>query len=114
MLDHSAKTLTLLDQASSNVHPVESFNGLNYPSFTKVNTQIITATQTGCSPIWCNLHLPNAIQTQDRAFPHAFNKVKMPPYLKLWILHRQDNNACLLTGEVAFQVASIMTGEAFS
>src|SRR5579872_5886048 len=47
MLDHGAETLTLLDQASSDVRPVESFNGLDYPSFSEVNAQIITATQTG-------------------------------------------------------------------
>ena len=38
----------------------------------------------------------------------------MPPFLKSWIWHRQDNDACLITGEVAFQAACTMTGEAFS
>ena len=38
----------------------------------------------------------------------------MPAHVKSWLLHRQDNDACLLTGEVAFQAACIMTGEAFS
>ena len=37
----------------------------------------------------------------------------MPEFMKAWLLHRQDNNTCLLTGEVAFQAASIMSGEAF-
>src|SRR5579872_6472690 len=32
MLDHSAETLTLLDQSSQDVRPVEDFNGVPYPS----------------------------------------------------------------------------------
>jgi hypothetical protein len=114
MLDHGAETLTLLDQALSDVRPVESFNGRPYPSFSKVNAQIITATQSGKVPDWCNLRLPDAIHAHDWAFPHAFYKVKMLPYLKAWLLRRQDNNACLISGEVAFQAACIMTGESFS
>src|SRR6201993_4285614 len=113
MLDHGSETLTLLDQASTDVRPVESFNGLPYPSFSEVNAQIITATQSGRVPDWRNLRLPDAIRAHDRAFPHAFYKVKMPAYLKSWLLRRQDNDACLLSGEVAFQAACIMTGESF-
>ena len=37
----------------------------------------------------------------------------MPDFTKAWMLHHQDNDACLLTGKVAFQAASIMSGEAF-
>ena len=37
----------------------------------------------------------------------------MPEFMKAWLLHRQDNNTCLLTGEVAFQAALIMLGDAF-
>ena len=37
----------------------------------------------------------------------------MPDFMKAWLLRRQDNNTCLLTGEVTFQAASIMSGEAF-
>src|ERR1700757_403297 len=114
MLDHGAKTLTLLDQASTDVCPVESFNGRPYPSFSEVNAQIITATQSGRVPDWRNLRLPDAIRAHDRAFPHAFYKVKMPAYIKSWIVRRHDNDACLLSGEVAFQAACIMTGESFS
>src|SRR5579872_7364297 len=114
MLDHGAETLTLLDQASTDVHPVESFNGLDYPSFSEVNAQIITATQTGKPHVWRNLCLPDTIWAHDRAFPHAFYKTKMPAHVKSWLLRRQDNDTCLLTGEVAFQAACIMTGEAFS
>src|SRR5579872_6812684 len=36
MLDHSAETLTLLDQSLQDVHPVEDFNGAPYPSFAQV------------------------------------------------------------------------------
>jgi hypothetical protein len=36
MLDHSAETLTLLDQSSQDVRPVKDFNGLPYPSFSQV------------------------------------------------------------------------------
>jgi hypothetical protein len=36
MLDHSAETLTLLDQSSQDIHPVEDFNGAPYPSFAQV------------------------------------------------------------------------------
>src|SRR5579872_6623210 len=36
MLDHSAKTLTLLDQSSQDIHPVEDFNGQPYPTFAQV------------------------------------------------------------------------------
>ena len=114
MLDHGAETLTLLDQASTDVRPVKSFNGHPYPSFSEVNSQIITATQSGRVPDWCNLHLPDAIRAHDWAFPHAFYKVKMPAYIKSWLLLRQDNDACLLSSEVAFQAACIMTGESFS
>ena len=38
----------------------------------------------------------------------------MPTYIKSWLLRHQDNDACLISGEVAFQAACIMTGEAFS
>jgi hypothetical protein len=74
---------------------------------------VIQATQTGVAPNWKNLRLPDAIHARDQAFPHVYNQVKMPGFLKSWSLCRQDNDACLLTGEVAFQVASIMSGEAF-
>src|ERR1700757_1658922 len=114
MLDHGSKTLTLLDQASTDVRPVESFNGCPYPSFSEVNAQIITAPQSGRVPDWNNLCLPDAVRAHNRAFPHAFNKVKMPAYVKSWLLCRQDNDACLLSGEVAFQAACIMTRESFS
>src|SRR5579872_5900268 len=114
MLDHGSETLTLLDQASTNVRPVESFNGCPYLSFSEVNSQIISTTQSGHVPDWRNLRLPDAIRAQDRAFPHAFYKVKMPAYLKAWILRCQDNDACLLSGELAFQATCIMTGESFS
>src|SRR5579872_3419375 len=63
MLDHSTETLTLLDQSSQDVHPVEDFNGVTYPSFAQVhllevlhlastnkiiqlNARVIQATQT--------------------------------------------------------------------
>jgi hypothetical protein len=36
MLDHSAETLTLLDQSSQDIRPVEDFNGQPYPSFAQV------------------------------------------------------------------------------
>ena len=114
MLDHGSETLTLLDQASTDVRSVESFNGRPYPSFSEVTARIITATQSGRVPVWSNLRLPDAIRAHGRAFPHAFNKVKMPDFLKAWIVRRQDNDACLITGEVAFQAACAMTGEAFS
>ena len=78
-----------------------------------MNAQVIQATQNGVAPNWKNLHLPDAIHAQDQAFPHAYNQVKMPGFLKSWSLHRQDNNACLLMGEVAFQATCVMNGEAF-
>ena len=37
----------------------------------------------------------------------------MPDFMKAWLLRRQDTNTCLLTGEVAFQAASVMLGECF-
>jgi hypothetical protein len=37
----------------------------------------------------------------------------MPDFMKAWLLCHQDNDTCLLTGEVAFQAASTMSGEAF-
>src|SRR5579872_2260006 len=114
MLDHGSETLTLLDQASTDVRSVESFNGHPYPSFSEVTTQIIPATQSGVVPTWNNLRLPDAIHAHDRAFPHAYNKVKMPAFLKAWIWRRHDNDACLISGEVAFQAACTMTGESFS
>ena len=114
MLDHGSETLTLLDQASTDIHPVESFNGRPYPTFSEVNAQIITATQSGRVPDWHNLRLPDAIRAHDWAFPHAHYKVKMPAFLKSWLMRRQDNDACLISGEVAFQAACIMTGESFS
>src|SRR5579872_3371011 len=114
MLDHGSETLTLLDQASTDTCSVESFNGRPYPSFAEVNAQIITATQSGRVPDWRHLRLPDAIRAHQRAFPHAYNKIKMPAFLKSWIWHRQDNDACLISGEVAFQAACVMTGEAFS
>ena len=114
MLDHGSETLTLLDQASSDMRSVESFNGRPYPSFAEVNAQIIAATQTGVVPSWNNLRLPDSIWAHDRAFPHAYHKVKMPAFLKSWIWRHHDNDACLITGEVAFQAACTMTGEAFS
>src|SRR5579872_3332831 len=114
LLDHGAETLTLLDQSSVDTRSVESFNGRPYPSFAEVNARIITATQSGRVPVWSDLRLPDAIRAHGRAFPHAFNKVKMPDFLKAWIVRRFDNDACLLTGEVAFQAACSMTGEAFS
>ena len=114
MLDHGAETLTLLDQASTDVRPVEEYDGRPYPTFTELNAQIISATQSGCALDSRRLRLPDAIRAQDRAFPHSFNKVKMPPYLKSWLLRRQDNDTCLITGEVAFQAACIMTSESFS
>ena len=114
MLDHGSETLTLLDQSSTDTHPVESFNGHPYPSFAEVTARIISATQSGRVPVWSDLRLPDAIRAHGRAFPHAFNKVKMPDFLKAWIVRRLDNDACLITGEVAFQAACTMTGEAFS
>ena len=36
MLDHSAETLTLLDQSSQDIHHVEDFNGFPYPTFAQV------------------------------------------------------------------------------
>jgi hypothetical protein len=36
LLDHSAETLTLLDQASTNICPMQDFNGRAYPSFAQV------------------------------------------------------------------------------
>src|SRR5579872_5140461 len=114
MLDHGSETLTLLDQASSDTCSVESFNRRPYPSFSEVNAQIIATTQTGVVPSWNNLRLPDPICAHDRAFPHAYHKVKMPAFLKSWIWCRQDNDACLITGEVVFQATCTMTGEAFS
>jgi hypothetical protein len=114
VLDHGSETLTLLDQASSDTWSVESFNGRPYPSFSEVTARIITATQSGRVPVWGDLRLPDAIRAHGRAFPHAFNKIKMPDFLKAWIVRRFDNDACLITGEVAFQAACAMTGEAFS
>ena len=70
-------------------------------------------TQTRKAPAWNDLRLPDAIRAHDRTFPHAYNQVKMPDFMKAWLLRCQDNDACLLTSEVAFQVASIMLGEAF-
>ena len=37
----------------------------------------------------------------------------MPDFMKAWLLRRQDTDTCLLTGEVAFQAASMMSGECF-
>src|SRR5579872_3794297 len=76
-----------------------------------LNVQVIQATQTGEAPLWQDLCLPDAIQAQDHAFPHAYNQVKMPKWLKAWILCCQDNNACLLMGESSFQASCVMTGE---
>ena len=53
------------------------------------------------------------IRARNRSFPHAYNRVKMPDFMKSWLLHHQDNDTCLLTGEMAFQAASIMSSEAF-
>src|SRR5579872_2210128 len=36
MLDHSTETLTLLDQSSWDIRPVEDFNGVPYPTFAQV------------------------------------------------------------------------------
>ena len=74
---------------------------------------MIRATQTGKAPSWNNLRLLDAIQARDQSFPQAYNQVKMPDFMKVWLLRRQDNDACLLTGEVTFQAALIMSGEAF-
>jgi hypothetical protein len=74
---------------------------------------VIRATQTGKAPAWNNLWLPDAIRARDRAFPHAYNRVKMPEFMKAWMLRRQDNDTCLVAGEVAFQAAAVMSGEAF-
>src|SRR5579872_5326970 len=114
VLDHGSETLTLLDQASSDMRSVESFNGRPYPSFAEVTARIVSATQTGRAPVWADLRLPDAIRAHGRAFPHAFNQVKMPDFLKAWIVRRFDNDACLITSEVAFQAACAMTGESFS
>jgi hypothetical protein len=65
------------------------------------------------APDWKNLWLPDVIHTQDHSFPHAYNQVKIPGFMKSWLVHCQDNDACLLTGEVAFQATSIMSGESF-
>ena len=74
---------------------------------------MIQATQTGVAPDWMNLCLPDAIWAHNQAFPHAYNQVKMPDFLKSWTMCHQDNDACVLTGEVAFQAASVISGEAF-
>ena len=37
LLDHSAETLTLLDQSAQDVRPVEDFNGQPYPTFAQVH-----------------------------------------------------------------------------
>jgi hypothetical protein len=74
---------------------------------------VIRATQTGNAPSWENLRLLDAIRACNRSFPHTYNQVKMPDFMKSWLLRHQNNDTCLLTGEVAFQAASIMSGEAF-
>ena len=78
-----------------------------------MNAQVIQATQTGAAPLWKNLRLPDTIWAHDWAFPHTYNQVKIPDFVKSWLLCRQDNDICLLTGEVAFQAASVILGEAF-
>ena len=34
----------------------------------------------------------------------------MPNWLKSWILRRNDNDACLMTGEGAYHASCLMTG----
>src|SRR5579872_5395468 len=67
---------------------------------------------TNCTCL-CPGHSSAQHCAQDHSFPHAYNRVKMPDFMKSWLVRHQDNDACLLTGGVAFQAASIMSGESF-
>ena len=67
---------------------------------------------TNCTCL-CPGHSSAQHCAQDHSFPHAYNRVKMPDFMKSWLLCHQDNDTCLLTREVAFQAASIMSGEVF-
>ena len=67
-------------------------------------------TQTGCCPVWYNLHLLDAIRAHDKALPHEFNQVLMPDWIKSWYMHQNNEDAALIMGLMAFCVVTMKNG----
>src|ERR671926_1205367 len=69
---------------------------------------IVKAQQSGVSPMWEDLRLPDTIRAHSGCEDvHLYRSQGMPPFLKSMFRRREDPDAVLISGEVAFQALAV-------